>query len=146
MKSWWANNQVAVSWGSHLICCVAFFVWTVHSKCLLYATQRYSWVLANCHVTRKNIDMSIFADLWHRLRAGVNSYVNVFLNICHTSIEAAMPCRSVKGKREEGRKEKGRYEFEFEVTERSFPKESCWILTVLHDIISCRLLTCLRPW
>lgn len=74
-------------------------------------------------MTRKNIDMSsIFADLWHRLRAGVNSYVNVFLNICHTSIEAA---RSVKGKREEGRREKGRYEFEFEVTERSFPKESC---------------------
>ena len=61
-------------------------------------------------MTRKNIDMSsIFADVWHRLRAGVNSYVNVFLNICHTSIEAAMPCRSVKGKREEGRREKGRY-------------------------------------
>ena len=98
-------------------------------------------------MTRKNIDMSsIFADLWHRLRAGVNSYVNVFLNIFHTSIEAEMPCRSVKGKREEGRREKGRYEFEFEVTERSFPKESCLILTVLHDIISFRLSTCLRPW
>lgn len=74
----------------------------------------------------KNIDMLlIFVDLWYRFRVGVNSYVNVFLNICYISIEVVMLCRFVKGKREVGRREKGRYEFEFEVIERSFFKEFC---------------------
>lgn len=74
----------------------------------------------------KNIDMLlIFVDLWYRFRVGVNSYVNVFLNICYISIEVVMLCRFVKGKREEGRREKGRNEFEFEVIERSFFKEFC---------------------